>query len=193
MIQKRINLFTQKINSSQKSNVIITRLRIVAMVITTLSFLSIIAVFAVQTLILNLKLRTERGVEIVRQDIASELEKQFPSHLVGVRVQAMSAASKQDINFISGEERIKDFLDMFGIRASLASVSMQTKSDFTADLSFVSQTELLNFVRALEQEEALTIFANAKIGDFVVSRPKAVASGEASLNNNSITLTGRLL
>lgn len=193
MIQKRINLFTQKINSSQKSNVIITRLHIVAMVITTLSFLSIIAVFAVQTLILNLKLRTERGVEIVRQDIASELEKQFPSHLVGVRVQAMSAASKQDINFISGEERIKDFLDMFGIRASLASVSMQTKSDFTADLSFVSQTELLNFVRALEQEEALTIFANAKIGDFVVSRPKAVASGEASLNNNSITLTGRLL
>lgn len=193
MIQKRINLFTQKINSSQKSNVIITRLRIVAMAITTLSFLSIIAVFAVQTLILNLKLRTERGVEIVRQDIASELEKQFPSHLVGVRVQAMSAASKQDINFISGEERIKDFLDMFGIRASLASVSMQTKSDFTADLSFVSQTELLNFVRALEQEEALTIFANAKIGDFVVSRPKAVASGEASLNNNSITLTGRLL
>ncbi len=193
MIQKRINLFSQKIENSQKSTVIIARLRIIATAITALSFLSILGVFAVQTIILNLRLRTERGIEIVKQDISSELEKQFPSHLVGVRVQAVSAASKQDINFASGEARLKDWLEMFGIRAIVVSMSMQTKTNFSADLSFASQTELMNLVRAIEQDESLKTFANAKIGDFVVSKPKPVASGEATLNSNVITLTGKFL
>lgn len=190
MIQKHINLFVEPTKSSRRGIEYLHKIRALALVITIISFVSLLVVFVFQATLASDISRTEREKEQLEEGITKELERQITSHLVGMRVEVIEAALTQDIEFASKEASLKRILNDNSINAKMTSLSIPTKKAFNMTLEFGSEADLLNFVKTAEEPEFADNFALVRISDFVVSKQ---ATTSASLEQTTMTVTGELL
>ncbi len=187
MIQKRINLFTHPIKKSHKGRETMRKIRLVATGLTVITFICLIAVFLIQATIVTTTNRLDRETLLIKDAITTELSRQVQNHLVALRVQAIAAAQAQDIAFASTEARLIRLLADSEIKATLVDLSFTTQKDFTANLAFPSEEEMLLFVNNSENDAFSKPFALMKISAF------AVSEATESARPNTLSISGALL
>lgn len=190
MIQKHINLFVEPAKRSRRGIEYLHKIRVVALVISMLSFVSLLVVFVMQASLASDMSRTDKEKELITDGITKELERQITSHLVGMRVEVVEAALTQDIQFASKEASLKRILNDNSINAKITSISIPSKKNFTMTLEFGSEQELLNFVKVAEEPEFADNFALLTVSEFVISKE---ATTSATQDKTTMTVTGEFL
>lgn len=193
MNHKKVNLFNQKIKDSQKAGIILAKLRLVASIISLFCFLSLIIILIGKTFLLNQTIKTEKEMDQIQKEINREFQKQFPSHLVGLRVEAIDSFLKEDIGFSEKESRLQTWLASFAPKAVIRDLAMSDATTFTASIIFSTKNEMLAFIKATEDENVSELFANAKLEDFAIALKDNVSSGSAEIITNSVSITGKFL
>ncbi len=193
MNHKKVNLFNQKIKDSRKAGIILAKLRLVSTIIAFFCFISLIVVLIGKAYLLNQSIKTDKEMDQINMEIDREFEKQFPSHLVGLRVQAIDAFLKEDIGFSEKETRLKSWLTSFAPKAVISELNLSDATSFTAMIKFSSQSEMLTFIKTTEGDSVSQLFANARLEDFAIALKEAVSSESAGMVTNTVTIKGKFL
>lgn len=187
MSKRKVNLFSGPLRKVNKSYDRLKIVRKIMIVLSVVFFFGVIAGYFVQSKFTGDLLTAQYQRETYEKAITKAQERRADLVAIALRMRAIRKALASDISYASRSAYLTQLLEQTQSNPAFSSLSFSNKHDFETFLTFPTERDLMDFIRATETDTFQSHFQTYSLGEFSIT--SASSSGVLA----PLEFTGSLL
>ncbi len=187
MSKRKINLFGGPLLKLSKKAQLIQKIKYYSIAGSFVLFILILFTYIVRAKLIGDIVAVQHDQDAIELAITKEIPRQKDLEAILVRLRKIKEAMKNDVMFASRSAQINSLLDTFPARPKVQEITLGNPQEFSLKLEFMSQRDMLEFVRLSESPSFNKKLQTYSIGSFKIT----MASSEGALN--LVDFSGTLL